>query len=285
MDLTSVLSLGFMQRALIAGLLVATAAAVVGNFVVLRGMSLLGDSLAHASFGGIALGLFLGVSPFHMAVLAAVAGGIAVYILENRLGLRADTALGMVFAAGLGLGVIVVSTAGGFNVNLLSFLFGSILTVSWMDVVAFSLLLTLLVGVLVVLFKEYLFLTFDEEAAEASGLPVDGLNLLFITLTALAVVVSIKIVGVLLVSGLLVVPAAASHRLARSFRQALAIAILIAISSSFSGVFLAYALNWPPGGAILVVSLGLFAAVVAGKRVWKWMCATPAGRSTFTQHR
>ncbi|MFQ5837407.1 MAG: metal ABC transporter permease [Thermoplasmata archaeon] len=277
MALLDVLLLGFMQRALIAGVLVAVAAAVIGSFVVLRGMSLLGDSLAHASFGGIALGLFLGFSPFYLALLFAALGGIAIHVLEHRGIIRGDTALGIVFAAGLGIGVIIVSIAGGFNVSLLSFLFGSILAVSWWDVAVFAVLVTVLLTVVVGFYKEYLYLTFDEETAEASGLPVHALNILFAVLTAVAVVVSIKIVGVLLVAALLVVPSAASQQVAHSFRQGLTLAVAIALLSMVGGVLLAYVFDWPPGGAIVVVSFVIFVSILAGKRSWSWVMAGPPG--------
>ncbi len=277
MSVLDIMLFGFMQRALVAGILVAIAAAIMGTFIILRGMSLLGDSLAHASFGGIALGLFLSVSPFYLALLTAVVGGILIHVLEHRRIVRGDAALGIVFSAGLGLGVIVVSLAGGFNVNLLSFLFGSILTVFWEDVIMFAVLVALLLGVVVGFYKEYLYLTFDEETAEASGLPTHGLNILFAVLTAVAVVASIKIVGVLLVSALLVIPAATSQYVARSFRQSLSLAIVFALLSMVGGIFLAFLFDWPPGGAIVVVSLSLFAVVVLSVRSWQWVMAAPGG--------
>lgn len=274
-DLLDALQLGFMQRALLAGALVALACAVVGTFVVLRGMSLLGDSLAHASFGGVALGVFLGVSPLYFALLVAVIGGIAIHILEHRRVIRGDTALGIVFAAGLGVGVIVVSAAGGFNVNLLSFLFGSILAVTWTDVVLYAILTGALVGLIVALYKEYLFLTFDADTAGASGVPIHALDILFTTLTAVAVVVSIKVVGVLLVSALLVLPAATSQQVARSFRQSLILAVVLAVFSALTGILLSFLLNWPPGGSIVMVGLALFVATLFGQAAWRWVAAAP----------
>ncbi|MEE9236772.1 MAG: metal ABC transporter permease [Thermoplasmata archaeon] len=277
MTILDALLFGFMQRALVAGVLVAVAAAVMGTFIILRGMSLLGDSLAHASFGGVALGIFFSVSPFYFALLSAVVGGVIIHILEHRGIVRGDAALGIVLSGGLGLGIIIASAAGGFNINLLSFLFGSILTVTWQDVLLFAILVAVLMVVVVGLYKEYLYLTFDEETAEASGLPAHGLNILFAVLTAVAVVASIKIVGVLLVSALLVVPSAASQHIARSFRQSLGLAVVFALVSTVGGVFLAFLFDWPPGGAIAVVSLSLFAAVVLSERSYHWIMAAPEG--------
>jgi len=269
------LEFAFMQRALIAGLLVAIACAIMGTFLVLRGMSLLGDSLAHASFGGIALAFFLGVAPYFVALLVAVVGGIAIHVLEHRRIVRGDTALGIVFAAGLGLGVILVSVAGGYTVDLLSFLFGSILTVTWSDIALYAGLLAVIITVIVGFYKEYLFLTFDKETAAASGLPVHALDIVFVSLTAIAVVVSIKLVGVLLVSALLVLPAATSQLVARSFRQALLLAILCANVAAIAGVLLAYALDWPAGGAIVAVALALLVGTLAAREARRWIAAAP----------
>jgi zinc transport system permease protein len=275
-DLLDALQFGFMQRALLAGALVALACAVVGTFVVLRGMSLLGDSLAHASFGGVALGVLLGIAPFYLALVVAVIGGIVIHTLEHRRVLRGDTALGIVFATGLGVGVIVVSAAGGFNVNLLSFLFGSILAVTWADVILYAVLAGAIVGMIVALYKEYLFLTFDAETAGASGLPIHALDILFTTLTAVAVVVSIKIVGVLLVSALLVLPAATSQHVGRSFRQSLLLAVVLAMVSTSTGILLSFLTNWPPGGSIVMVGLALFIATLLGRAAWRWISVAPA---------
>lgn len=269
---------GFMQRALLAGALVAVAAAIMGTFIILRGMSLLGDALAHASFGGIALAIFLSVSPFYLALLTAAVGGVLIHVLEHRGVVRGDAALGIVFTAGLGLGIVVMTASGVTNVNLVAFLFGSILTVTWDDVLLFGLLVAVLLVVIVGLYKEYVYLTFDEATAEATGVPAHGLNILFSVLTAVAVVASIKIVGVLLVSALLVVPAAASQHVARTFREALGGAVALALVAMVGGILLSFAFNWPPGGAIVVVSLSLFAGTVLLRRAWRWVAEAPPRR-------
>jgi zinc transport system permease protein len=161
------------------------------------------------------------------------------------------------------------------TVNILTLLFGSILTVTWEDILLFSVLVTAVLGVVVGLYKEYLYLTFDEETARASGLPTHGLNILFTILPAVAVVTSIKIVGILLVSALLVVPAAASHYVSQSFRQALTFSVVFALLSVVLGIFTAFLFNWPPGGAVVAVSLSLFTIVALGRHVWTWVAAAP----------
>jgi zinc transport system permease protein len=257
-----------MQWALIAGGIVAISAGLIGSFVVLRGMSLLGDSLAHASFSGIAVGLVLGVAPFPLALLSAVIAGLGIHLLEHRGITRGDTAIGIIFAGGLGVGIILATTAG-FDQELLEAFFGNIETVSATDLVLLGALLGVLLLALVGLYKEYVYLTFDEETAEASGLPTHALNVLFVVLTAIAVVAAIRIVGVLLVASLLILPAAASQHISRSFRQSVALAVVFAVTATLLGIVLAFLLDWPPGGAVVLISLALFAAAVLGMRAWQ----------------
>lgn len=263
MGIVELLGAEVTQRALVAGGLVAVAAAIMGTFVVLRGMSLLGDSLAHASFGGIALGLLVGIAPFYFALLVAVLAGLAIHVMEHRGIARGDTAIGLIFAGGLGIGVILATVAGGFDEALLEAFFGNVGDLTWSDVALLATLVAVLLLLIGGLFKELVYLTFDQETAEAAGLPVHGLNLLFVVLAAVAVVSVIRVVGVLLASALLVVPAAASQQLGRSFRGTLFLSVLLALLSVGAGVLAAFALGWPPGGAVVVVSLGLFALLVA----------------------
>ncbi|MFQ5918882.1 MAG: metal ABC transporter permease, partial [Thermoplasmata archaeon] len=187
MTLIELLGTEVVQLALLAGVLVAVAAGLIGSFVVLRGMSLLGDSLAHASFSGIAVGLVLGVAPFPFALLSAVAAGLSIHLLEHRGIVRGDTAIGIIFAGGLGIGIILATTAG-FEAELLEAFFGNIEMVTAGDLVLLGALLSVLLLSMVGLYKEYVYLTFDEETAEASGLPTHALNVLFVVLTAVAVV-------------------------------------------------------------------------------------------------
>ncbi len=266
MTLIELLGMEVVQVALVAGVLVAVSAGLIGSFVVLRGMSLLGDSLAHASFSGIAVGLVLGVAPFPLALLSAVVAGLAIHLLEHRGITRGDTAIGIIFAGGLGVGVILATT-GGFEEELLEAFFGSIQTVTPGDLLLLGVLLGVLLLALVGLYKEYVYLTFDEETAEASGLPTHALNVLFVVLTAVAVVAAIRIVGVLLVASLLILPAAASQHVSASFRQSVVLAVVFAVTATLLGILLAFLLVWPPGGAVVLVSLALFAVAVLGRRI------------------
>jgi len=250
-----------MQRALIAGVLVAALCAVIGVFLVLRRMSLLGDGLAHISFGGIAAGMLFGVYPLFSALAFSVLGAIGIQQLK-KMKVYGDAAIAIFFSFGLALGVVVVSVAHGFNSDLFSYLFGSILAVSGMDILLIATVGIATLAVLALMFKELLYITFDEESARASGLPVDNLNTLLVVLTAIAVVLSMRIVGILLVSSFIVIPASTALLLCRGFKQAVAVSAAIGISSAVAGLALAYYFNLAAGGAIVLVLVGVFAAAL-----------------------
>lgn len=256
----------FMQRALIAGLVVAVVAGLLGVFLVLRQMSLLGDGLAHVSFAGIAIGLVSGFYPLGMALLFSILGAAAIHLLRERQVVKGDTAIGIFFTAGLAIGIIVISASDGF-VNTNAYLFGNILAIEDQDLYVVLGVGAILVVLLVAFYKEFFSMTFSEEAARVTGLPVRLLNLVFVSLTAATIVVSSRIVGVLLVSALLIVPAASALQLARSFRVALALSVAIGVLSVLAGMYLAVAQGWAVGGSIAISSIACFAVALALKAV------------------
>lgn len=264
-DPLEALSYGFLQRALVAGLVVAVVCSLLGVFLVLRGMSLIGDGLGHIAFGGLAIGLATGVYPLAAALVAAVFAAVAIQLLQDRGILRGDTAIGILFTAGLSTGILVVGLTGGFSVDVESYLFGSIVTVSAGDVVLVSVIGAALALALLLLYKEFAYLAFSEEDARVSGVPVRALNLVFAAVTAAAIVVSAKIVGVLLVSALVVVPAAASLQIARSFRSALLFAVAFALVAVLVGLYASLALDVAAGAGIAIAAIGVFVLVAAGK--------------------
>ena len=262
------LQYAFMQRAFLGGILVAILCSAIGIFLVLRRMSLLGDGLAHISFGGIAAGMFFGVYPLLSALAFSVSAAIGIQALK-RMKIYSDAAIAIFFSFGLALGVVLVSLSHGFSADLFSYLFGSILAVSESDI-----LLILAAGaatllLLALFYKEFLFITFDEESARASGLPVDRLNTLLIMLAAVAVVLSMRIVGILLVSSFMVIPASIALPLCKSFRQSILASILIAIAAVISGLALAYWFDLAAGGAIVLVLVAAFAAMLLYKKIAK----------------
>src|SRR5438093_11027812 len=261
-DLLSIFQFGFMQRALIAGLVIATVCGVLGVFVVLRRTAPLGDALAHVSFGGVAIGIAAGLFPIEMAILIAVLGGIGIRVLQERH-LYGELSLTVIQAAGLGGGVVVISMVGGLNVEILSFLFGQILTVTWSDVALIVVLLAATILVLAVLYKEFFLLTFDPEGARVSGLPVRALDTGFTIVTAVAVVLAMRVVGILLISSLLVVPAATALQLRLGLRGTLGASILMAMLAVVVGLVLSVLFDTATGGMITLVSIASLLAALA----------------------
>ncbi len=267
-----VLTYTFMQRALVAGVLIGVVCAVIGVYVVLRGMSFIGAGIAHASFGGVALGFLLGINPVISAITfcLAVAWGIAWISRSGRI--KEDTAVGIFFASTMALGILVIGLMEGYNVDLFSYLFGSILAITREDVwltVGLSALVLTLVGLF---FKELLFITFDPETAQVLGLPVNFLHFLLVTLIALTVVIALKVVGIILVSALIVTPAAAAWQLTDRFGRMMILAALFGIVSTVGGLLLSYALNTASGATIVLLSTTLFflALFLSPKRRLAW---------------
>jgi zinc transport system permease protein len=256
-------SYAFMQRAFLAGLGVSVTCAVLGVFLVLRRDAMIGHGLAHVTFGGVALGLVLYLSPIWVALGVAILSALGILKLKERAGLYGDTAIGIISSLGMALGIFLVSLTGSFNLDLFGYLFGNILAIDAEEVwVAFLLALAVLITV-ALFYQEFVFLTFDAESARVSGVRVKRLD----ALMAVTVVVGMKVVGILLISALLVIPAAAALQAARSFKEALAISALLAAISAISGLMAAFFFNWPPSGTIVLVS-GILFLVLLVARHW-----------------
>ena len=258
----------FMQRALLGGAVVGVLTAVIGVYAVLRGMSFMGAGIAHASFGGVALGFWLGIDPLWSAVgfCLAVAWGIGA--VTRRSGIKEDTAVGIFFASTMALGVLLIGLMHGYNVDLFSYLFGSILAITPAD-----LRLVLGVGVVVLLtvalfYKEFLYITFDPETARVSGIPEPALYYLLLALMALTIVASIKVVGIVLVSALLVTPAAAAYQVSRTFGKMMALSAFFGISSVLVGLVLSYYLNTASGATVVLTSTAIFGLALLWRR-WR----------------
>jgi zinc transport system permease protein len=256
----------FMQRAVIAGVLVAILAGLLGVFLVLRQMSLLGDGLAHVSFAGIAVGLASGFYPIGVALVFSVLGAVAIYFLRERGIVKGDTAIGILLTSGLALGLVVVSASHGL-VNTSAYLFGQILAINDQDLRVVLGVGAGLVLLLVAFYKEFVTMTYSEEAARVTGLPVDLLNVIFVSLTAATIVVSIRVAGILLMSALIVVPAATALQIARGFRRAIALSVLVAVASVVIGIVLGAVTGWVVSGLIALVASAFFLLAVTGRRI------------------
>jgi zinc transport system permease protein len=264
--MTELLSYGFMQRALLAGVLAGLLCGVLGFFVVLKRLSFIGVGISHSAFGGIAIGVVLGVEPLVAAAVFAtlVAWGIGWLSRAGRL--HEDTSIGILFSSAMALGVALISLSHTYQVDLFGYLFGNILSVSPRDLGLLAAIALLVLAGVGLLFKELLFVSFDEEVARASGLPVTVLSFLLLTGLALAVVAAIRVVGIILVEALLVIPAAIGYQLAQGYRAMLCIAVLSAVLSAVAGLFVSYFFNVAAGATIVLVLTLVFGLAVAVAR-------------------
>ena len=257
----------FFIQALVALVLVGVVCAVVGTYVVLRGVAFIGDAIAHAGFPGVVAAFMLGI-PFYLgAAVAAVGTALAIGFVTKRSGLRQDTSIGVLFAGTFALGVFLFSAIDGYVADLFSFLFGNVLAIGTEDLVA---LLVLGGGVLLtvaLLWKELLYATFDPLGAAASGINVGRLEYLFLALVAITIVVSLQAVGIILVVAMLVTPAATAQLLTVRFTRVMLLAAVIGISSAVVGLYLSYWLDVASGATIVLVQTAAFLVVlVAGPR-------------------
>jgi zinc transport system permease protein len=264
-----IFELGFIQRALIAGIAISILCSIIGLFLVLRRQSLFGDSLAHMAFGGIAVGIYTNTYPLWTAFIASILAALGITKLQHSSNIPADSAVAIMLTAGLAIGILLLSFTGGFSVDLFSFLFGNILLVSFEDTFLISLLTALVLLSVVIFFKKFLYITFDEQQAEVSGLQVQKLNYFFIVLASLTVIASMRLVGILLISSLTVIPNITAMMFGAGFKKTLLISILISSASVVSGIFLSYLLNSAPSGTIALISISLFLFVYVAKYLIK----------------
>ncbi len=254
------LTFDFMQRALLAALLVGLTAPAVGIFLVQRRLALMGDGIGHVALTGVALGFLLGTAPVLTAVIAATIGAVVIELVRQQGRTGGDVALALLFYGGIAGGVLLIGlTPGGSNANLLSYLFGSLTAVSPTDVVLICLLSGALLLTLTVVGRQMFAVCHDEEYARVAGLPVRFLNLLLAVMAAVTVTVAMRVVGLLLVSALMVVPVATAQQLVRGFRATVVVALASGVLASVSGVLGSYYLDTAPGALIVVLALSGFA--------------------------
>ncbi|MGH9991911.1 MAG: metal ABC transporter permease [Nitrososphaera sp.] len=254
-----------MQRALIAGAAVAITASVIGLFLVLRRNSLFGDALSHVAFGGIAVGLVANVYPLWTALLFSVLGALGVTKLRQSTKIPADATVAILLSSGLAFGILLVSLSEVPTVDLFSFLFGSILLVSVADTLTILSMSGAILAIVIVLYRQLMYITFDEEQAKVSGLQITRLNYLFVFLASVAVVVSMRLVGILLVSALIVIPNVTALLFGKGFKKTALISVSISVFSVMVGIAVSYAFNLAPAGTIVLVSTAVFLATLAAK--------------------
>ncbi len=264
----------YMQLALLAGVVVGACAPLIGTFLVHKRMSLMGDGIGHVAFAGVSAGLLFGVWPIWTALAGAVCAAMAIEWLRSRGRASGDLALALFFYLGIAGGVVLTGLAGSLDASTLSYLFGSILTVSGRDAWTICLLGLVIVAAVAASWRALFSIVLDEEAARVAGLPVDTLNVLLAALVAVTVVAGMRVVGVLLVAALMVLPVGAAQRLAQSFRSTLVVASAVGAISVLVGLAAARGWGLAPGGTIVLVAAAVFvlAAVAGGssRRLPRW---------------
>lgn len=264
----------FIRNAVISGLIIGILAPLLGVFLVVRRLSMIADALSHITLSGIAFSLLLGkhvaffsgLNPIYMAITFSVTGALSIEKLRKTYKNYQEIAIPIILSAGIGTGVVFISMANGFNVDLFNYLFGSIIAIRRSDMLTILAIGIAVVIVIILLYKELFSISFDEENARTTGLPRRTINLIFIIMVALVIASAMRIVGILLVSALMVLPVAASIKIANSFKQTFFYAILIGEISVLSGLYLSFILDWKPGGTIVVVSFLILCSVIALKK-------------------
>ena len=261
---------GFMQRALVAGLLIGVLCAVLGVFLVLRRFSLIGDGLAHVSFGSVALALFAGLEGAAMLMVSVpvvLLSSLGIMRLANNSRLGGDAAIGIVSSLGVALGVTLAVLGRGYGVDLFSYLFGSILAISQTELLVAAGLFVTVLALLWLYYHDLTALTFNEDLAAVSGVRIRYLNGLLAVLTALTVVLAMKLVGVMLISAMLILPASTALQVARGFRMTVLVSVAVSLVAVSGGIVVSFLLNIPTGATIILLALLLFCCGLLYRRV------------------
>jgi zinc transport system permease protein len=255
----------FILRALIAGSFIALLCANLGVILVLKRLSLIGDGLAHVTFGSVAVGLVLKVQPMYVSMPLVALSALAILKLTEKARVYSDAAIGIISAFGVSGGLVLASMAAGFNVDLLSYLFGNILSITTGEVGVSVMLSLVVLSVIAFRYDKILSLCFDEEFARTSGIRASRINSLLAVLTAVTVVLAMRLVGVMLTSALLIIPAVSAFQIAKSFRGTLLFAALTAVLSVWTGILLSFLLDMPTGAMIVLLNLAFFLVLYAVK--------------------
>ena len=268
----------FLQNAFLTGAIVGIIAPLLGVYIVVRRLSLIADALSHVTLAGIAASLLLekrlllttGLNPIYLGMTFSVVGSLFIEKLRSVYKHYQELAIPIILSSGIGLGVIFISLADGFNTDLYSYLFGSVSAVSRTDLIIIIIISVIVVAFITLLYKELFLLSFDEEHAKASGIAVKSLHFFFIVLVALVIAASMRIVGILLVSSLMTLPVAASIRIAKGFKQTILLSTIFGEVSVLGGLTISYYLNLAPGGTIVVIAVLILILVILLKKMFQW---------------
>ena len=253
-----ILAFGFMQNAIISGIAISLICSTVGLFLVLRKFSLFGDALAHSAFGGVALGLFLGFYPLWAAYAVSIISALGLTKIRQKYDISGDAIVAILLSSGIAVGIVLISLSGGFSIDIFSFLFGSVLLVSTENVIMILGLSAAILIILITCYKKFMYITFSEEQAQVSGIPVQKLNYLLIAIAGVTVVTSMQLVGVLLVSALFVIPNVTAMMFKRSFKQTIILSMSFSVFSTVAGIMISYPLDIAPSGMVVLLAITLF---------------------------
>ncbi len=256
----------FMQRALVAGILLAGLLAYLGVFVVLRKMAFFSDGIAHASLAGVAAGVLLSMNPLVTALIASLIFAVGMFFLEKKTSVSSDTAIGLIFTTGMALGVLLMSLKSGYQPELIGFLFGNILMIKQSDIIIIVSLSILIGGFLVVNRRKIMLLALDREMAYLAGINPDFFQLAMYIVLAVSVVLGIKILGIILVSALLIIPVSISKLISHSFQKLVFWSIVFAEAIVLTGLFISYLFDLPTGAIIVLTGAAIFFIVFVFKR-------------------
>ena len=267
MEILTFLQYSFIQKAFFAGSFVAIVCSTLGLFLVLKKMSLIGDGLSHVSFGAIALGLFLGIYPFYVAIPVVMIASILILKISEKIKAYGDAAIGIISSLGIAGGVILASASKGFNVDLFSYLFGNILAISATEVILSVALSFVVLTVIYFFYWDLFSATFDEEYAKTTGIKTNFINTLLTLLTAVTVVLSVKMVGIMLVSALLILPAVTALQFAKGFKTAMIMAGFVSLISVLLGISFSFLLDLPTGATIVMINILFFSLALFYKKI------------------
>jgi zinc transport system permease protein len=272
--ISGILQYEFLQNAFLTGIIIGIIAPLIGVFVVVRRLSLIADALSHVTLAGIAASLLVEkkflpggtLNPIYMGMFFSVTGSLLIEKLRSVYKHYEELAIPIIMSGGVGLSVLFISLADGFNTDLFSYLFGSVSAVTRLDLWTILLISIFVITIVTLLYKEFFIISFDEEHAKASGLPVKGLHLLFMIMVALVIASSMRIVGVLLVSSLMTLPVAAAIRVANGFKQTIVYSIIFGETSVLGGLIISYYLDLAPGGTIVIISIIILMVTIFVKK-------------------
>ncbi|MCM3705168.1 MULTISPECIES: metal ABC transporter permease [Cytobacillus] len=273
--ISGILQYEFLQNAFFTGMIIGIIAPLLGVFIVVRRLSLIADALSHVTLAGIAASLLLekkfvglsGLNPLYMGMAFSVAGSLFIEKLRAVYKHYQELAIPIILSGGIGLGVIFISLADGFNTDLFSYLFGSVSAVSRLDLWTILIISVLVIALVVLLYKELFLLSFDEEHAKASGIAAKSVHFIFIVMVALVIAASMRIVGILLVSSLMTLPVAASIRIAKGFKQTIFLSMLFGEISVLGGLTISYYIDLAPGGTIVMIAVLILIVTILLKKI------------------